>query len=225
MIPINCCFCSSSSVVVNRFENPTIAFNGVRISWLMLARNADFRRSDSFAFSLAEIRACSCFLRSVINSNEPIRAMGCPVLSHWDTAALISSQSMCSFPAFWETMRNSALVYCNFPFKKSWCICLTRVTSSGCILWKYSLSSMICIEWVEPSCLVKFMWLSTRCTSQAILWFFKSQRHGIIRATLNVISNFLADSLKAFSALLRLVTSSPKISITFSSADWQMMNS
>ena len=34
-------------------ENPTMAFSGVRISWLMLARKADFRRLAFSAFSLA----------------------------------------------------------------------------------------------------------------------------------------------------------------------------
>jgi hypothetical protein len=33
-------------------EKPTIALSGVRISWLILARKADFSRSDSSAFSL-----------------------------------------------------------------------------------------------------------------------------------------------------------------------------
>ena len=32
---------------------PTMAFKGVRISWLILARNADLSLSDSSAFSLA----------------------------------------------------------------------------------------------------------------------------------------------------------------------------
>lgn len=37
-LPPSCSF----SVVVSRLEKSMIAFNGVRISWLILARNADF---------------------------------------------------------------------------------------------------------------------------------------------------------------------------------------
>lgn len=37
-LPSSCLF----SVVVSRLEKSMIAFNGVRISWLILARNADF---------------------------------------------------------------------------------------------------------------------------------------------------------------------------------------
>ena len=60
------------------FENPTIALSGVRISWLMFARNALFRRLDSSAFSLAEISSCSICLRIEITSDEPISVSGLP---------------------------------------------------------------------------------------------------------------------------------------------------
>ena len=50
---------SSSSVMASNPEKPTIAFRGVRISWLMLARNADFRWSDSSAFSFASLSSFS----------------------------------------------------------------------------------------------------------------------------------------------------------------------
>ncbi|CAO4846677.1 MAG: hypothetical protein FADNKDHG_01455 [Holosporales bacterium] len=38
-------------------------FMGVLISWLILAKNADFKRSLSSAFSLAAIKSSSIFLR------------------------------------------------------------------------------------------------------------------------------------------------------------------
>ena len=44
------CF-SGSFVLGRRREKPTMALSGVRISWLMLARKAILRRSDSSAFS------------------------------------------------------------------------------------------------------------------------------------------------------------------------------
>ena len=53
---------SSMSVFI-RFENPTIAFNGVRISWLIFAKNADFIWSDSLAFSKATSSSLFCFTK------------------------------------------------------------------------------------------------------------------------------------------------------------------
>ena len=54
----------SLSAELSRLEKPTIAFNGVRISWLILARNADFIWSDSFAFSNAISNILFCLIRS-----------------------------------------------------------------------------------------------------------------------------------------------------------------
>ncbi len=63
-------FSSSSSVTINKSEKPTIAFNGVRISWLIFARKADFNLSDCsarlLAFSSSPIICC----RSVISSTR-----------------------------------------------------------------------------------------------------------------------------------------------------------
>ncbi len=54
MISINVSFLSSEKFLFfSRFANPRIAFMGVRISWLMLARKEDFNLSLSSAFSLA----------------------------------------------------------------------------------------------------------------------------------------------------------------------------
>ena len=58
---------SASSVSASRLEKPTMAFKGVRISWLILARNADLSLSDSSAFSLAWISSSSTCLRVVIS--------------------------------------------------------------------------------------------------------------------------------------------------------------
>ena len=54
-----------SSVSASRFENPTMAFRGVRISWLMLARKADLSLSLTSALFLASIRFFSVCFSSV----------------------------------------------------------------------------------------------------------------------------------------------------------------
>ena len=215
----------SSSVEVSKLEKPTIAFNGVRISWLMLARNADFSRSDSKAFSLAAISAFSCLLRSVISSSEPTSDIGLPCSSYWSTIAFVSSQSINFRPSTSVMMRNSSLACCNFPDISFLCTCCIRSRSSGCIFRKYSEAFIICAWGVEPSSLVKFMWANICSDSQVIISFFRSQRQGMIRATLKVISSFLLISRNAFSASLRAVISTPKISIVYFSDDRQIMNS
>ena len=53
------------------FEKPTIAFKGVRISWLILARKEDFSLSASSALTLASISSFSVFLISVISHPTP----------------------------------------------------------------------------------------------------------------------------------------------------------
>ena len=53
---------SSSSPVM-----PITPFMGVRISWLMFARNSDFRRADSNAASRATTSSASLCIRSVIS--------------------------------------------------------------------------------------------------------------------------------------------------------------
>ena len=62
------CFLSSGSFVsCIILEKPTMALRGVRISWLILARKADFNRSDSSAFSLASISFNSVSFSSVMS--------------------------------------------------------------------------------------------------------------------------------------------------------------
>ena len=61
------CFSSASSASSSRLEKPTIALSGVRISWLIFARKADFNRSASSAFSLAPISIRSVSFNWVIS--------------------------------------------------------------------------------------------------------------------------------------------------------------
>ena len=75
------CFSSSASVEARIPENPTMALRGVRISWLILARKADFRRLDSSARFLAETKSVSIFFRSVITNEEPTSVSGFPFSS------------------------------------------------------------------------------------------------------------------------------------------------
>ena len=53
-------FSSVDVAKVISLENPTIALSGVRISWLMFARKADFSRSDSSALTLAAFSSFCC---------------------------------------------------------------------------------------------------------------------------------------------------------------------
>ena len=64
MVPINWAISSlvKPLVSLSKSEKPTIAFNGVRISWLMLARNADFSLSAWRALSRASLISCSAVL-------------------------------------------------------------------------------------------------------------------------------------------------------------------
>ncbi len=49
---------------------PMMAFIGVRISWLMLARNSDFAAVASSAFCLASRISFSCCFRTVTSRTE-----------------------------------------------------------------------------------------------------------------------------------------------------------
>ena len=53
---------------------PTTPFIGVRISWLMFARNWDLSRALALASSIASRSACSVRLRSVISRTMPMAA-------------------------------------------------------------------------------------------------------------------------------------------------------
>ena len=73
---------ASFSVMASISEKPTIELRGVRISWLMFAKNADFKRLLSSACSLACNSFCSICLRSVITILDPIMVFGFPALSY-----------------------------------------------------------------------------------------------------------------------------------------------
>ena len=62
---------SNSISEPSNWEKPTIALSGVRISWLILARNADFILSDSSAFFRAFIRSNSVSLICWILRQRP----------------------------------------------------------------------------------------------------------------------------------------------------------
>ena len=51
---------------------PMIPFMGVRISWLMLAKNSDLRREASSAASLARTISCSAFFRALMSSRASL---------------------------------------------------------------------------------------------------------------------------------------------------------
>ena len=74
-------FSSAPSFLLdNRSEKPMMAFMGVRISWLILARKASFNLPDSSAFSVA----CSAVLLASINS---FSNLFCSVISLATTTA------------------------------------------------------------------------------------------------------------------------------------------
>ena len=56
---------------------PITPFIGVRISWLMLARNSDFSRDASIAWACATARSSSMRLRSVMS----LKVITAPVAS------------------------------------------------------------------------------------------------------------------------------------------------
>ena len=71
--------CSApNSVCCKMSTMPTMPLSGVRISWLMLAKNSDLARLAEFAVSLAERKASSASLRSVMSSCVPTRRSGLP---------------------------------------------------------------------------------------------------------------------------------------------------
>ena len=78
IILIYSCLSASFSVMARISEKPTIELSGVRISWLMFARNADFKRLLSSACSLACSSFCSICLRSVITTLDPMMVFGFP---------------------------------------------------------------------------------------------------------------------------------------------------
>ena len=69
---------SAPSTSGSTLVKPMMAFSGVRISWLMLAMKADFRRSLSSALLRASISADSIALRSSMRMEVPTMYLGSP---------------------------------------------------------------------------------------------------------------------------------------------------
>ena len=61
-----------------RSSMPMIPFMGVRISWLMLARNSDFRRDACSACSREATSACSATCRSLTSRRMPVKKRWMP---------------------------------------------------------------------------------------------------------------------------------------------------
>ena len=57
------CFSSGVSIIDSTSLKPTMAFSGVRISWVILAMNILFMRPELWARSVSCF-SCSCFLMS-----------------------------------------------------------------------------------------------------------------------------------------------------------------
>ncbi len=102
--------------LANHFENPTIAFSGVRISWLILARKADLSRLDSSAFSFASCSILSIFNFSVMfskRSNPPIISVS---FSSPNTGVAVTSKSTSS-----TLMVCRIILPCSIAFLKAHC--------------------------------------------------------------------------------------------------------
>ena len=84
------CFSSSVSAWAIKVEKPTIAFKGVRISWLILAIKADFIRLLSSARRFA-CTSASWRLSTVISRRIPIAFRGLPSLLYSYTSPIFSS--------------------------------------------------------------------------------------------------------------------------------------
>ena len=85
------CFGASSGSRSRSCEKPRIAFIGVRISWLMLARKALFARLAAFAASRAARRSSSIRLRSVISRLIPRRPISSPSFPRKDVLSVSRS--------------------------------------------------------------------------------------------------------------------------------------
>ena len=70
--------CSLSELSSKRSVIPIMAFIGVRISWLVLARNSDLNLADSSASSLAFASSSSASFSEVMSFETPTRPMIAP---------------------------------------------------------------------------------------------------------------------------------------------------
>ena len=98
------CICSSlKSFLSSKPSMPRMPFIGVRISWLILARNSALWRAVSSANSLAVICSCSTALRSVISKLTPVICTASPLLSSFTKAIAL----MCFTTPVGVTILNS----------------------------------------------------------------------------------------------------------------------
>ena len=81
MMRMNSCFSALSLTIGNRSEKPTMAFSGVRISCVILARKAALRRPESSARAVSA-RSFSCAsMRLVMLRESPKYSVSCPFWS------------------------------------------------------------------------------------------------------------------------------------------------
>ncbi len=87
-----------------RSENPTMAFNGVRSSWLMFARNSDFAR---FASTVSVLASCSSCRRRLVS----FTAVSSSAPNRWKTIAItaiaISNEKPATEPASQGGLRST----------------------------------------------------------------------------------------------------------------------
>ena len=207
-------FSSGSSASSRMLEKPTMAFRGVRISWLILARKADFKRLLSSARSLASSNSSSIFLRWVIATDEPIKVSGVPSSSRISTAACASTHSKLVCPLADTNTRYSSFIVSMRPSSNAINAFSTLSRSSLWILEKYSASGTDSAS----SSPLKSCNSIGRFTSQRIVFFFKSHFHGIKLATSSVIANLWFTDSSMFCARWTLVTSITYKHTSFSSA-------
>ena len=71
MMRVNSIFSSLSSMACSRSQKPTMAFSGVRISWVMLARNTLFCRPDSLALRVSSFSLSCLSMNRVMSRMSP----------------------------------------------------------------------------------------------------------------------------------------------------------
>ena len=104
MVSANSRYAGVSGVVSSRSLMPMMAFMGVRISWLMLARNSDLARSPASAAFLAAISAVSASLRAVMSRAMPSSPVQRPCSSRMATLTI---SMCCHWPSVTLMMRSS----------------------------------------------------------------------------------------------------------------------
>ena len=81
MMCINSVRSSVVDAMWSRSENPTMAFSGVRISWVMLARKVAFRVPDCWARAVSRRNSSWERIRLVTSRQMPKCPVPCPFLS------------------------------------------------------------------------------------------------------------------------------------------------